>query len=108
MNEDEMDKLIRECGPPPQFPASFQRDVWQRIAVAEQKSVRGWLFRCCAEALLGLTRPAAAVATVAAMFLIGASLGGLTSPRPITEAELKAAYAVSINPIASAHAAQER
>lgn len=108
MNEDEMDKLIRECSQPPQFPASFQRDVWQRIAVAEQKSVCGWLSRFMAEALLGLTRPAAAVATVVAMFLIGASLGGLTSPRPATEAELKAAYAVSINPVASAHAAREK
>lgn len=108
MNEDEMNKLIRECSPPPQFPTSFQRDVWQRIAVAEQKSLRGWLSRLFAEALLGLSRPAAAVATVAAMFLIGASLGGLTSQRPATGADLKAAYATSINPIASAHAAREK
>jgi hypothetical protein len=108
MNEDEMHKLIRQCSPPPQFPASFQRDVWQRIAVEEQKSLCGWLSRLISEALVGIARPANAVATVVAMFLIGATLGGLSWPRPITEAELKAAYAVSINPVASAHAAREK
>lgn len=108
MNEHEISKLIRECSPPPQFPASFPRDVWQRITVAEQKSLRGWLSQFFAESLLGITRPAAAVATVAAMFVIGASLGGLTSPRPVAETELKAAYAASINPITSAHAAGEK
>lgn len=108
MNQDDMNKLIRECSPPPQFPASFQRDVWQRIAVAEQKSLRGWFSRWVAEALQEITQPVAAVATVVAMLLIGASLGGLTSPRPASEADLKAAYTASINPITSAHAARQK
>ena len=37
MNDDELHLLIRKSQPKLEVPASFGRDVWARIAVAEQQ-----------------------------------------------------------------------
>jgi hypothetical protein len=102
MNDDELHDLIRQTHPKPEFPSSFQRETWARIAVAEQQSWtaqwRQWsesLFRWVAQ-------PAPAVAVVTAMLVLGVSLGGLTSAND-ESANLRSAYFASINPLTAAH-----
>lgn len=104
MNDDDLHLLIRQTQPKPEFPASFQREVWARIAVAEQRSWstqwRQWsesLFRWIAQ-------PAPAAGVITAMLALGVSFGSLTSPDE-KPAELRAAYLASINPLTAAHVA---
>jgi hypothetical protein len=102
MNDDDLKRLIRESCPPPEFPASFRREVWARIAVTENRSFASAVQRMLARWGEWMTRPAMAVATVLSMLIIGAGLGGMTQPKP-ADRDLKMAYAASINPILSAH-----
>lgn len=103
MNEHELDALIRQTQPQPEFEHSFQREVWARIAVAEQRSGAA-LWRQWSEALLRwLAQPAPAVAVVMTMLLIGAGLGNVTAPD--SRAALRSAYVASINPLTAAHTA---
>jgi len=102
MNDNELDDLIRQTHPKPEFPASFQREVWARASVAEQNS---WSarYRRWSESLFQLiAQPAPAVTVVTTMLLLGAGLGRLVSSESDAES-LRAAYMVSINPVAAAH-----
>jgi hypothetical protein len=102
MNDNELDDLIRQTHPKPEFPASFQREVWARVSVAEQTS-RAARYRRWSESLFQLiAQPATAVTVVTMMLLLGAGLGRLASPETDSEA-LHTAYVVSINPVAAAH-----
>lgn len=92
MNDDELDSLIRQTQPKPEFSASFQREVWARIAVDEQQS---WAARW-QRLFQWIARPAPAFATVLLMLGLGVGLGSLnTSDRSVV---MRAAYADSINP----------
>ncbi len=102
MNDDELHDLIRQTHPQPEFSSSFQREIWARIAVAEQQSWtarwRQWsesLFRWVAQ-------PAPAMAVVTAMLLVGAGFGRLITPET-DHAALRTAYVTSINPLVAAH-----
>jgi len=102
MNDDELDDLIRQTHPRPDFSASFQREIWGRIAVAEQTS---WTARCrrWSESFFQqLARPALAVTAVMTMLLLGAGLGRLTTSDD-DPAALRSAYITSINPLAASH-----
>lgn len=104
MNDNELDDLIRQTHPKPEFPASFQREVWARVSVAERTS---WVarYRRWSESLFQLiAQPAPAVAVVTMMLLLGAGLGRLVSPENDSDAS-HASYVVSINPVAAAHLA---
>lgn len=101
MNDDELNDLIRQTHQQPKFSSSFQREIWSRIAVAEQQSWsvrwRQWselLFRWVAQ-------PAPAVSVVIGMLLLGAGFGRLITP-DTDLAELRTMYVTSINPIVAA------
>lgn len=98
MNDLELDQLIRESSPKPEFDSSFQREIWARIAFAERERKKGpmaWL----EEALARLSRPAPAFATAAVMLLIGAGLGrGVAGPE--NSGASRDAYLAAINPLA--------
>lgn len=107
MNDDELHKLIRQTHPKPEFPSSFQRDVWARIAVVEQPS---WmtLWRQSCESLFGwIAQPVPAFALVLLTLLVGAGLGQLTTTSNESFA-LRTAYAESINPVAAAHRSHQK
>ena len=106
MNDDELNHLIRQASPPPDFPTSFQREVWQRIAVSESMSLSAWFTRFFSDWFQWLVKPAGAVVTIMTMLIIGASLGGIASTKE-NKADLKVAYTTSINPILSAHASEK-
>lgn len=98
MNDFELDQLIRQSTPKPEFETSFQREIWARIASAghEGKSVPvAWL----ESALAFLSRPAPAFATAVIMLLLGAGLGRGVPDRE-SRAASRDAYLVSINPLA--------
>lgn len=102
MTDNELTELVRKSSPPPEFPSSFDRGVWQSIAVRENRKFGAALNRFISENLQWLMRPVGAVATIIGMLVLGAGLGGITSARE-SETSLKAAYTASINPILSAH-----
>jgi hypothetical protein len=104
MNDDELHSLIRQTQPKPEFPASFQREVWARITVAEQQSWGARWHRLSQNVFLWMARPAPAVALVTTMLILGAALGSLTAPDRDASA-LRTAYAASINPLKAAHVA---
>lgn len=97
MNDLELDQLIRESSPQPEFDSSFQREIWARIAIAERERKKGpmaWL----EEALARLSKPAPAFAIAAVMLLIGAGLGrGVAGPE--NAGASRDAYLASINPL---------
>jgi hypothetical protein len=99
MNDNELDALIRQTHPVPELPASFQREVWARVADAEDRSwTRLW------EVFLAfLARPVPAAATVALMLGAGIGLGSLTAPEAPTTPQ-RTTYFASINPLSQAHA----
>lgn len=99
MNDNELHSLIRQTQPKPEFPASFQREVWVRIAVAEQQSWSAFW----QQLFPWFARPVPALATMTLMLGFGIGLGSLTTP-PRDES-IRLAYAASINPVQAAHAA---
>ena len=107
MNDDDLLHLIRRTQPKPEFSASFQREVWARMAIAEQRAwsaqSRTWsdsFFRWGAQ-------PAPAVAVVIGMLALGVSLGSLVTPAE-KPAELRTAYVASINPLTAANVARPK
>lgn len=102
MNDDELHSLIRQTHPKPVLPASFQREVWARIAVSEQQSWSAQWRQWSQGLFLWIARPAPAVAMVTIMLVLGVGLGSLTAPGTKL-AELRTAYAASINPMTVAH-----
>jgi hypothetical protein len=102
MNDDDIRSMIRRTHPDPEFPASFQREVWARIAVAEKLSWAARGRRFCQALFLWLARPAPAFATVAVTLGLGIGLGSVTA-RDSTEA-MRTAYMASINPLTASHA----
>lgn len=104
MNDDELHSLIRRTQPKLGFSASFQRDVWARITVAEQQSWAARWRQWSQDMFLWVARPVPAVAVVSVMLVLGAGLGSLTAPDHDTAA-LRTAYAASINPLKAAHVA---
>jgi len=97
MNDLELDELIRESSPQPEFDSSFQREIWARIAIAERERKKG-LLTWLEEALAKLSKPAPAFATAAVMLLIGAGLGrGVAGPE--NSGASRDAYLASINPL---------
>lgn len=103
MNDDELHALIRQSQPQPKFHASFQREVWTRIAAAEQYSWTARWQRWRQELLLWVARPAPALATVMITLGLGLGLGGITAPDD--SAAERAAYVASINPLKAGHTA---
>ena len=101
MKNDELDDLIRQTHTRPEFSASFQREIWARIAVAEQTSWTARWRQWSEFSLQQVVRPAQAVTAVMTMLLLGAGLGRLT--KSDDAATLRSAYITSINPITSAH-----
>lgn len=97
MNDTELDQLLKDCGAAVRLPASFQRDVWSRVAAAEST---GWKARMdqFMERVLGLLAlPSVAVATCAAMVMAGAWFG--MTPQP-AQASAEIAYIQSVSPFA--------
>lgn len=105
MNDDELDSLIRQTHPKPEFPASFQREVWAQIAVAEQQSWSAQWKQFCKMLFLWLARPVPAVATVTVMLAAGISLGSLTAPDQ--SESMRTAYLASINPLNKIHTSMQ-
>ena len=95
MNDTELDQLLKDCGAAVRLPASFQRDVWSRVAAAE---LTGWKARMdqFMERVLGfLALPSVAIATCAAMVMVGAWFG--MTPQP-SQASAEIAYIQSVSP----------
>lgn len=105
MNDDELDSLIRQTHPKPEIPASFQREVWARIAVTEQQSWSGQWQQWSRMLFLWIARPLPAVATVTVMLVSGISLGSLTAPD--RSDVMRNAYVDSINPLNASHNAMQ-
>ncbi len=101
MNDDEINSLIRQTQPRPVFPASFQREVWARIAIAEEHSWSAQWRRWSQELFLWVARPAPALAVVIVTLGLGIGLGSITAPND--SASMSAAYIASINPLKAGH-----
>ncbi|MCC6884004.1 MAG: hypothetical protein IT576_17725 [Verrucomicrobiales bacterium] len=103
MNDHELDQLIRQTHPDPEFPAAFQREVWDRIALAEKDSWparwRNWIQAVSRH----IARPAPALALFTLMTVIGSCLGVLSAS---SESETLSfnAYVASIHPAEAARA----
>ena len=104
MNEDELNDLIRQTHPKPEFPSTFQREVWARVSVAEQTSWSARYRRWRESFFPALAQPATAMAVVMTTLLLGAGLGQIVSSEHNAEAS-RDAYLASINPVAAAHIA---
>ena len=102
MNDDELHSLIRQTHPKPVLPASFQCEVWARIAVSEKQSWSGQWRQWSQGLFQWIARPAPAVAVVTTMLVLGAGLGSLTAADNSISAQ-RNAYAASINPVTAAH-----
>ena len=99
MNNPDLDKLLRTWNVSGETPASFQREVWQRIEAEEavRPAWTRWL-----EMFL---RPRIAAATAAVAILAG-SAGGLfhaEKSRAHATPDAGLAYAQSINPFDPVH-----
>jgi hypothetical protein len=101
MNDDELHSLIRQSHPRLELPASFNREVWASIAIAEQQfwPVQQWRL-WWHDLFFWVARPAPAAVMVATMLVAGIWLGNLTSSGADVGAQ-RNAYIASINPLIS-------
>lgn len=101
MNDNELHDLIRQTHPKPEFASSFQREIWSRIAVAEQRSWTAQWQQWSESLFRWVAQPAPAVAVVTAMLLLGSGLGLMITPDN-DHATMRSAYVASINPLIAA------
>jgi hypothetical protein len=97
--DDELKARLRAWSVDPQLPDSFQRAVWQRIAVRQsgrKRLVSGWL----EEALSVLLQPRYAAAIGGLMLATSLGLAHLQAQQVNSEhwRVLEARYTASINP----------
>lgn len=100
MNDIELDQLLRAVGAPTMPPASFQRDVWLRIEAGESIGWKPHLNRIASRFFDFFALPPVAVASCAAMVLVGVWFG-TESAR--TNQSDEVAYVQSISPFAHTH-----
>jgi hypothetical protein len=101
MDDTQFDQFLRnnKASAPISVPASFQREVWQRIEAADESAILTpwqWLNQVIAV----MTRSLGSAACVAVMIVAGIWLGSL-GVNPAEAA--KAAYIDSINPLSQSH-----
>jgi len=102
MNDHELDSLIRQSHPKMELPASFNREVWERVSVASPVSAIGSWREIVDGLLLWIAKPVPAVAVITVMLAAGAGLGGFTVSESSASAQ-RTAYFASINPLHPAH-----
>jgi hypothetical protein len=94
------DELLRSAEVKVPLPGAFQAEVWRRIAVAQETSLRGRWERIL-EAIFGtLARPVTASVMVLGMVSAGLWFGSLGT-EPVRDAKL--AYIQSVSPFAHQH-----
>ena len=98
MNDSEFDELLRVARGKDSLPPSFRHEVWRRIECAERSPSR--LAAWFEAAAVGLSRPWAAVAAVAATVTFGLWFGALSAPGSKDASQV---YAESISPFAHSH-----
>ena|ERR1044071_2480783 len=94
-NDPKLSSLLRESRIAPELPPRFQENVWRRIADAEDRATisMSWF-----EGLIGqLLRPRFALATVAALVIIG-SLFGAHEGTQIARHDAQIRYLASVAP----------
>lgn len=104
MNDDDLNDLIRQTHPKPEFPSTFQREVWARVSIVERTSWSARYRRWRESFFQALAQPATAMVVVMTTLLLGAGLGQIVSSEHNSEAS-RDAYVASINPVAAAHIA---
>ncbi|MFZ2281071.1 MAG: hypothetical protein WAW39_24945 [Prosthecobacter sp.] len=102
MNDNELHTLLRQTRPKPVFLTSFQREVWARIAIAEQQSWEVQWQQWFQVLFLWIARPVPAAVILTTMLVAGAGLGNLTAPDGNVSAR-RSAYIASINPLIATH-----
>lgn len=103
MNDNELHDLIRQTQPKLDFQPSFQREIWARIAVAENQSWSAQWRRLSESLFRWIAQPAPALAAVTTMLILGVGLGRMITPDN-NHAAMRTAYLASINPASAAHA----
>ena len=101
MHDPELDQLIRQTHPDPKFPAAFQREVWERIALAERDSWPARWGNWIQTVSRHFARPAPAFALFILMTVIGSGLGVLGASDESERVALNA-YVASIHPFEAA------
>jgi hypothetical protein len=91
MNDSDLDDILRNSRPNLPIPASFHREVWNRI----EHDALGGKPHSIANVLLALRRPWMAATGLTAALAMGAGIGFVTTPAPKVS---RAAYAESISP----------
>lgn len=103
MNDDQLHQLLRSVELKPEFPPSFQRNVWARIQLEESLSWKVKLQTTFETFFHWMARPVPAMATVALTIALGASLA-FTEENRSKHATAQLAYIESVSPFAAAHA----
>jgi hypothetical protein len=98
MKDSEFDDLLRGARGDFPVPASFHREVWNRINEAERSSRQVEPF--FQSVIAAFVRPWGAAAGIAAMAVLGLWLGDRTVP---DAKDSRMAYAESISPFAQEH-----
>lgn len=92
--------LLRGARPAPPLPPGFQPAVWRRLEAAQAAREMGSLAEWMDRAVAWLLRPRMALAGVAAMLLVGTSIGILQGAN-LANALAKQQYLSAVSPLAS-------
>jgi hypothetical protein len=98
-SDEELKAWLKAWRVEPKVPDSFQREVWQRIAV-RKSGRKGFLFGRMEEVVSALMQPRYAVAIAGLMLAIGLGAAHLQARQASAKhwRTLEARYALSINP----------
>jgi len=100
MNDTELDQLLKAVDTPLVIPASFHRDVWNRIGAEEANGWKFHLNQIVARFFGYFALPRVALASCAVMAVAGMWIGSV-SERSAPSDEV--AYIQSISPFAQSH-----
>ena len=97
-NDERLRTLLRDSRPGPPLPPRFQEAVWRRIERAEAPSEAPHLAEWLDHAAAWLLRPRLALAGVAAVLLVGISLGLLQGTH-LADERAKQQYLAAVSPL---------
>ena len=102
MNDDQLDRLLREAPWDARVPDSFGREVWARIEAEESLTFAACAARLSERFFAWLATPVPALVAITSCILLGAFFGAATGRSALESggtASDELSYARSINPL---------
>lgn len=106
MNDEELHRLLLQHPTKISLPITYTREVWSRIELHEQRSMKSLLADLLSRIFTSLARPVVAFATITLFGVLGAGAGLAMIEQP-NSTPGEHAYLETVNPLVRTHSEEK-